>query len=82
MLAAKLSSMEQYKSDVAKIVPPQYHINSSDVSVFSLGEEPFCKSIIDKKTGLVSINDLDVLSEAIGSDFNRLYQLYLKSLQK
>lgn len=82
MLAAKLSSMEQYKSDVAKIVPPQYHINSSDVSVFSLGEEPYCKSIIDKKTGLVSINDLDILSEAIGSDFNRLYQLYLKSLQK
>lgn len=82
MLAAKLSDSEENRDEVDSIVPPQFRIDSSDVSVFSLGGEPYCQSVIDEKTGLISVNYLDVISDTISSDFNRLYQIYLKSFQK
>ena len=39
-------------------------------------EEAYCKSLISEKTGLVSVNELDSVSEVIGDDFDRLYDLY------
>ena len=82
MLAAKLSKSDDYKEEVDSIVPPQFRVDSAEVSVFSLGGENYCESIKDDKTGIVSVNYLDVVSDAIGSDFNKLYQLYLKTLKK
>ena len=82
MLAAKLSKEEDNRDEINSIVPSQFRIDSSDVSVFSLGGEPYCQSVIDEKTGLISVNYLDVISDTISSDFNRLYQIYLKSFQK
>lgn len=82
MLAAKIVQSKDYDKAVDTIIPPQFQMNSTDVSVFSLGEETYCKSIIDEKTGLISVNYLDVVSDSISSDFNRLYQIYLKTLQK
>ena len=78
LLAAKISNAEE----VNEIVSPQFQIDSDKVAVYSLGEEPYCKSIKDSKTGLISVNYLDVISDTISSDFNRLYQIYLKTLQK
>ncbi len=82
MLADKLSNTDEIKDEINDIVAPQFRINSDNVSVFSLGGETYCESIKDNRTGLVSVNYLDVISDAIGSDFNKLYQLYLKTLQK
>ena len=82
MLADKLSNTDGSKDEVNDIVAPQFRMNSDNVSVFSLGGETYCESIKDNRTGLVSVNYLDVVSDAIGSDFNKLYQLYLKTLQK
>ena len=82
ILAAKISKIKELKNDADAIVPPQFQIDYDDVAVYSLGEDPYCKSIIDKKTGLVSVNYLDVISEALSSDFGKLYQLYLNILQK
>ena len=82
MLAAKIANSKGYDEAVDDIVPPQFQIDSSNVSVFSLGDETYCKSIIDETTGLISVNYLDVVSDSISSDFNRLYQIYLKTLQK
>lgn len=82
MLADKLSNTAGRKDEVNDIVAPQFRINSNNVSVFSLGGETYCKSIKDNQTGLVSVNYLDVVSDAIGSDYNKLYQLYLKTFQK
>ena len=82
MLADKLSSSIENKEEVDDIVAPIFRMKSDNVSVFSLGGEVYCESIKDSKTGLVSVNYLDLVSEAIGSDFNRLYQLYLKSIKK
>lgn len=82
MLADKLSNTDGSKDEVNDIVAPQFRMNSDNVSVFSLGGETYCESIKDNRTGLVSVNYLDVVSDAISGDFNKLYQLYLKTLQK
>lgn len=82
MLATELSKVNDYKEEIDGIVPPQFRVDSADVSVFSLGGENYCESIKDDKTGIISVNYLDVVSDAIGSDFNKLYQLYLKTLKK
>lgn len=82
MLSDRISHTKGYEKAVDNIVPPQFRMNSTNVSVFSLGEETYCKSIIDEKTGLISVNYLDVVSDSISSDFNRLYQIYLKTIQK
>ena len=82
MLAEKLSNTNGGKDEVNDIVAPQFRMNSDNVSVFSLGGKTYCESIKDNKTGLVSVNYLDVVSDAIGSDYNKLYQLYLKTLRK
>lgn len=82
MLAAKLSTLDEHKNTVNNIVDPQFQVNSNDVSVFSLGGDTYCKSIFDNKTGVISINYLDLVSDTINSDFNNLYQIYLKTLQK
>ncbi len=83
MLASKLRSVDvSKKEEVDSIVHPQFQIDSADVSVFSLGGKDYCEPIKDEKTGLVSVNYLDVVSDSIGADFNKLYQLYLKTLRK
>lgn len=83
MLASKLRSVDvSKKEEVDSIVLPQFQIDSADVSVFSLGGKDYCEPIKDKKTGLVSVNYLDVVSDSIGADFNKLYHLYLNTLRK
>lgn len=82
MLAAKLSNMDYDNETIDSIVSSQYRIDGSEVSAFALGDDTYCKSIIDDNTGLISVNYLDVVSDSISSDFNKLYQLYLKTLQK
>jgi predicted ATPase len=82
MLANKLRNENIANDKVDDIALPQFQIDSANVSVFSLGGEEYCESIKNEKTGLVSVNYLDVVSDAIGSDFNKLYQLYLKTLRK
>ncbi|MBQ7279913.1 MAG: AAA family ATPase [Bacteroidales bacterium] len=83
MLANNLRKVDvNKKEEVDSIVPPQFQIDSADVSVYSLGGREYCESIKDERTGIVSVNYLDVVSDSIGADFNKLYHLYLKTLQK
>lgn len=82
MLAAKVSKIENYKDEVDAIVSPEFRIDTDNVAVYALGGTPCCKSIIDNKTGLISVNYLDVISDTISSDFNRLYRIYLNTLHK
>lgn len=82
MLAAKIARLKGHDDTIDDIVPPQFRIDSDDVAVFSLGEEDYCTSIVNEKTGLISVNYLDVVSEAISSDYHHLYQQYLNTLQK
>ena len=78
MLAYKLHHIEEVREEAEKIIVPGYTVNPDDVSVFALdpNSEVYCKSLISEKTGLVSVNELDSVSEVIGDDFDRLYDLY------
>ncbi len=78
MLAYKLHHIEEVREEAEKIIVPGYTVNPDDVSVFALDPhgEVYCKSLISEKTGLVSVNELDSVSEVIGDNFDRLYDLY------
>ena len=78
MLAYKLHEHEEIREQVEEIVKPGFTVNPDVVAVYGLypnGKE-YCKSLISEKTGLVSVNELDSVSEVIGDDFDRLYDLY------
>jgi predicted ATPase len=78
MLAYKLHHIDEVREEAEKIIVPGYTVNPDDVAVYSLdpNSEVYCKSLISEKTGLVSVNELDSVSEVIGDDFDRLYDLY------
>lgn len=78
MLAYKLHHIEKVREDAEKVIAPGYTVNPDIVAVYGLypHEEEYCKSLISEKTGLVSVNELDSVSEIIGDDFDRLYDLY------
>ena len=86
MLASKLYAIDGYKDEVGKIIKKEFVIDSKDVAVYSLGsktdDNDYCRSLISQTTGLVSINELDAVSEFIGDDYERLYSLYLRTKKK
>lgn len=80
MLAYKLQGYDEIRKQVNDIVNPGFAINPKKVAVYSLNpnddNKPCCRNLISEKTGLVSLNELDSVSEIIGDDFDRLYKLY------
>ena len=86
MLAYKLYEQNDVREQVEKIVNSNYIVNPKDVALYSLNpnitNNPYCKSLISEKTGLVSVNELDSVSEVIGDDFDRLYDLYRQVKKK
>lgn len=86
MLAAKLYKNENIRGKVEAIVPKGYMVNPTDVTVYGLyptaSSEDYCKNLIAKRTGLISINELDSVSESIGEDYDSLYHLYLQTRKK
>jgi len=84
MLAYKLQQIETTREEAKNIVSPEYTVNPDDVAVYSLDPDSkeYCKSLISEKTGLVSVNELDSVSEVIGDKYDRLYRLYVKTLKK
>ena len=84
MLAYKLNQNEEVRNKVEEIIKPGFTVNPDNVAVYSLNPEGdgYCKSLISEKTGLISVNELDSVSEIIGDDFDRLYTLYLQTKKK
>ena len=86
MLAAKLQQNEGVKEETEKIISSEYAVNPNDVAVYGLyptaEQDDYRKSLIAERTGLISINELDSVSEMIGERFDQLYQLYLKTFKK
>lgn len=80
MLAYKLYQDEEMRKQVEEIASPDFIVNPNDVAVYSLNpnaiNEPYCKSLVSEKNGFVSVNELDSVSEIIGDDFDKLYNLY------
>lgn len=82
IMASKIyrNSNEETRTEIEKIVPCRCHIDENDLVAYSLDTEdvvrPYCLSIISEKTGMISKNDLDSVSEIISKEFNILYKLY------
>lgn len=86
MLAYKLSSNTDLQPEVETIVPKDCMIDPNLVRVYSLAstgeEKEYCRSLMSEKTGMISINELDSVSDSIGEDFDRLYSIYLQTKKK
>jgi hypothetical protein len=83
LLAYKVGNNPDFKETVQAILQSEYWAAPDDVAVYALGypDGEYCRSLIDEQTGIISVNFLDSASENIGRDFNRLYELYIKSLK-
>ena len=69
----------ELKSEVAKLIPEHYWIKPEDFKAYSINDGRL-ESIVDAKTGLVSTNYLDQVSETIGVEFDELLRLgYVES---
>ena len=55
-------------------------LDSDEVAVYALNQESetYCVNLKNEKTQLIGINSLDLVSDVIGDDFDRLYRLYMK----
>ena len=86
ILAGKIVAMNpQMAKEISSILKPEFHLQVSEVEVFSLGKqingENECESIFDSSTGLIKANYLDAVSSIISADFNRLNRMYIKALR-
>lgn len=86
ILAGKIVGMNPHLAeDVSAVLKPEFHLQSSEIEVFSLGKKinggKECESIFDSSTGLIKGNYLDAVSSIISADFNKLNRLYIKTLR-
>ena len=86
LLASKLYAEDGLTDEISSVIKKDFIVDSKDVAVYSLGskggDNDYCRSLISPTTGLVSINELDAVSEYIGDDYERLYSLYLRTKKK
>ncbi|MFC2710274.1 AAA family ATPase [Hoylesella oralis] len=84
MFAYKLHNIKSIREEVEKIVIPEIMINPEEVAVYGLNTtgDDYCKNLIAERTGLVSVNNLDSISEFIGDEYEQLYRLYFKTKRK
>jgi predicted ATPase len=69
---------------VDNIIPRPIQLGVEKCSVYSLGqginsEGKYCVSLIDKKTGMIDLNCLDIISEKMAQEFGELEDAYLNA---
>lgn len=80
LLAGKLRSMGVPDKELEKIIPIDSVISDGDAGVFAVGNGT-CKSIVDRETGLINQNELDIASEYNAAVFDKLYKLFIQQLR-
>ncbi len=78
---------EEQKEEVLKIVDEACLLDSEDFGAYALkivqnDGDVYCQSIVNPKTGLISQNFLDSVSDILNSEFHSLYDLYTKSFAR
>lgn len=72
----------QFREEVNNIIPEKFHLKPGSVAAYSLGhEDSYCKDIINPSTGTIDQNYLDTTSSIVGTEFAKLYRLYIKSIK-
>ena len=76
------------QSEVSEIIPEDSWLNAAEFSAYSLGnqsldeEANYCESIFDSNTGLIAQNYLDTVSEMMGGEFNKLYNIHARTFKR
>ncbi len=76
------------QSELSEIIPEVYWLNAAEFSAYSLGnqsldeEAKYCESIFDSNTGLIAQNYLDTVSEMMGGEFNKLYNIHARTFKR
>jgi len=91
LYASKVSQLENSNiTEITEIIPKFSLLNANEFRAYSLKNIlktqiddvlPYCQSIFDMKTAMISQNFLDDISEELGEDFNQLYNIHKKSLK-
>lgn len=85
MMAGKLILQNpELREKVKEIVGLNHYVSPQQVSVYKLdpSAEMYCVDLKNPKTGLISVNSLDAVSEYIGEDYDRLLNIYLQEMRK
>jgi hypothetical protein len=61
--------------EVAQIIPREQWLNPEDFAAYYVADGGI-RSIVNPKTGLISENELDSVSEDIGGEFDELMSIY------
>ncbi len=79
--ASRNADKDTMKS-IEDILPKKKQISESDIAAYRLSsnEIPYCKSVINPKTGLITKNDLDSASDEIMKIYISLYRLYATTI--
>lgn len=78
LLAGKLMENGKFENEVRSITGDAF-IKPSEISTYAIDNGKVL-SLIDPKTGLISENYLDSVSDVVASQFNELYKLYLSQI--
>lgn len=82
-----ITKNEESQGDVNKVIPKYCHLNADDFAAYAVGDsfikrENYCVSIVNKETGMIDQSYLDVVSELLSQDFDKLYRIHAKSFAK
>jgi energy-coupling factor transporter ATP-binding protein EcfA2 len=76
LFAHKIASEKPHNAaDVAQVIPRNSWLNPNDFAAYYVADGTV-RSIINPKTGLISENELDDVSDLIGEEFNQLVDIY------
>lgn len=67
----------QAGAEVTAVLPKACWLNPDTTNVYFV-KDGYCRAVFDKATGLIDQNSLDEISEALGADFEVLYDIYAK----
>ena len=65
----------EQSEEITKIIPKESWLNPDDFAAYFVADGTV-RSIVNPKTGLISENELDGVSEDIGDEFNALMDIY------
>lgn len=76
LVAFKIAKeMPERSEEIAAIIPEKHWLNPEDLAAYYVADGTVL-SIINPKTGLISENELDSVSEDIGGEFDELMSIY------
>lgn len=75
LYAGQIAKKLEDKTKLNRIVPPVLQMNFKDVSVWALDSKGKCKSVMNKKTGLIDAVIIDDVSNKIFEEFDKLVNL-------